>query len=248
VTIMQTSIATSDGECPSYLLTPDENGCWPAIIFYMDAGGIRPAMVTMAQRLADAGYLVLLPDLYYRHGPYDPLILKEVFAGDVEAILGPLIASTSPVKSARDTEAFVTALMGREDVAGAMVGAVGFCMGGGLALASAGAHPEHFAAVASFHGGNLATVDPGSPHLQVSKLKAEVYIAAAQNDDSYPPAMAERLETALTEVDVTYRAETFPAAHGWMIPDFLSFDPAAAERGWGEMLALFARRLGKRSL
>lgn len=245
MTIMQTAIATADGECPTFVLTPEgDDGPWPAILFYMDAGGIRPAMVAMAQRLADAGHLVLLPDLYYRHGPYGPLVPEEVFAGDVGAILGPLMASTGPERAARDTDAFVTAIMAREDVSGAMVGAVGFCMGGGLALASAGAHPEHFAAIASFHGGNLATDAPDSPHRAAAHLTAELYIAAAQADDSYPPAMAERLEGALTQAGVTFLAETYPAAHGWMIPDFPSFDPAAAERGWTAMLSLFERRLG----
>jgi carboxymethylenebutenolidase len=41
------------------------------------------------QRLADDGYVVLLPDLFYRYGPYGPLVPKGVFAGDVRAILGP---------------------------------------------------------------------------------------------------------------------------------------------------------------
>ena len=241
--IMQTSITTADGDCPSFVLTPEESGSWPAIIFYMDAGGIRPAMVTMAQRLADAGYLVLLPDLFYRHGPYGPLVPEEVFAGDTAAILGPLMASTDPSRAARDTDAFVTALLEREDVAGAMIGAVGFCMGGGLGLASAGAHPAHFAAVASFHGGNLATEKADSPHRSVGTQWAEVHIAAAENDDSYPPAMAERLEQSLGEAGVTFTAKTYPAAHGWMIPDFPSFDAAEAGEGWKDMLTLFARTL-----
>lgn len=125
-----------------------------------------------------------------------------------------------------------------------MVRAVGFCMGGGLALASAGLHPAHFAAVASFHGGDLATDDPSSPHRLVSNLKADVYIAAAGDDDSYPSAMADRLEEALSQAGVSYRTEIYPAAHGWMIRDFPSFDPAAAERGWSEMVALLDRKLG----
>ena len=241
--IMQTSITTADGECPSFVLTPDEHGSWPAILFYMDAGGMRPAMVTMAQRLADAGYLVLLPDLYYRYGSYEPLVPQEVFAGDTQAILAPLMASTGVDEVAGDTDAFITALMEREDVRGAMIGAVGFCMGGRLALAAACAHPQHFAALASYHGGNLATDEPDSPHRQVAGLHAEVYIAAAEKDESYPPAMAERLERALKEADVPFRAETYPAAHGWMVPDFPSHDATAADRGWREMLALFERTL-----
>jgi carboxymethylenebutenolidase len=67
----------------------------------------------------------------------------------------------------------------RGDVAGGKHGAVGFCIGGGMALAAAGTYPNRFGAVAGFHGGNLATDAPTCPHLLASKLKAEVYIAAA---------------------------------------------------------------------
>ena len=127
---------------------------------------------------------------------------------------------------------------------GGKVGAVGFCMGGRLALASAATYPDRFAALASYHGGHLATDEPSSPHLLVPRLKAETYIASADNDESYPPAMAERLEKALTEAGIRHHAETYSgAAHGWMVPDFPSYDAVSAERGWATMLALFNRNL-----
>ena len=239
----QVTIRTRDGDCPCHVMIPATGGPWPGVIFYMDAGGIRPAELEMAQRLADHGYVVLLPDLFYRYGCYGPLAPKEVFAGDWRAILGPLMATTGNDKAALDTEALLAYLDTRSDVAGRKVGAVSFCMGGGMALAAAGTYPERSAAVASFHGGNLATDAPASPHLFAPKLKAEVYIAAAENDGSYPPGMAERLEQALAQGGVRYRTETYPAAHGWMKPDFPIYDHAAAERGWIEMLALFARNL-----
>jgi carboxymethylenebutenolidase len=239
----QIKIRTRDGECPLHVATPEGEGPWPAVIFYMDAGGIRPGVIEMAQRLAGAGYVVLLPDLFYRYGPYGPFVPKEVFAGDFRAILGPLMATTGNHKAAEDTEAFLGYLDARGDVAGRKVGAVGFCMGGGMALAAAGTYPDRFTAVASFHGGNLATDAPTSPHLFAPALTAEIYIAAAENDRSYPPEMAERFENALQQAGVHYRTETYPAAHGWMKPDFPVYDHAAAERGWTEMLALFGRTL-----
>src|SRR5262249_6646074 len=68
------SISTDDGECRTAVFTPDTgSGPWPAAIFFMDGLGIRPVLFQMAQRLADGGYVVLLPDLYYRAGPYEPL-------------------------------------------------------------------------------------------------------------------------------------------------------------------------------
>lgn len=238
------TIPTDDGECPSHLFTPAGGaGPWPAVIVFMDAGGIRPALVDMGQRLADAGYLVLLPDLFYRYGPYGPFVPREVFAGDFRAVLGPLMATTDNAKASEDTGALLACLDARSDVAGDRVGAVGFCMGGGMAMAAAGAWPDRFAAAASFHGGRLATDDPTSPHLLAPRVQAELYVAAAKDDGSYPPDMAERLEAALDRAGVRYRAETYPAAHGWMIPDFPVHDHDQAERGWTAMLDLFARTL-----
>ena len=245
----QVTIRTLDADCLTYVMSPSSgDGPWPAVIFYGDAGGIRPAMLEMAQRLADAGYVVLLPDLFYRYGPYGPLVPKEVFAGDVMAILGPLMATTGTDKASQDTGSFLAYLDTRKDVvAGAKkVGAVGFCMGGGMAIAAAATYPQRFAAVASFHGGNLATDAPTSPHLLVPDLAAEVYIASADNDGSYPPAMAARFEAALTQAGVRYRAEMYAgAAHGWMVPDFPVYDSNAADRGWQAMVALFDRTLSR---
>jgi carboxymethylenebutenolidase len=242
------TIGTADGACAAYVCAPNGGGPWPAAILYMDAGGIRPAALEMAEHLAGAGYVVLLPDPFYRYGPYGPLVPKDVFAGDVGAILGPLMSTTNNAKAARDTEAFLAYLDTRKDVIGKKVGAVGFCMGGGMAIASAGAYPHRFAAVASFHGGNLATDESTSPHLAAPHLKADVYVASAANDDSYPPAMAETFEHTLTENGVRFRAETYPAAHGWMVPDFPVFDEAAATRGWRELIDFFARNLQPRTL
>jgi carboxymethylenebutenolidase len=117
-------------------------------------------------------------------------------------------------------------------------------MGGGMAITAAGAFPNRVAAVASFHGGRLATDEPTSPHLLAPKIEAELYVAVADNDPSYPPEMGERFEQALRQAGVRYRAELYPgAAHGWIKPDFPVYDEAAAERGWREMLALFDRTL-----
>ncbi|WP_419815541.1 dienelactone hydrolase family protein [Glacieibacterium sp.] len=237
----RTIIDTTDGKCPAHVFT--SGGSAPAIIFYMDAGGIRPAQLAMAEQLSAAGYVVLLPDLFYRYGPYGPFDPREVFKGDFRAILGPLMATTSNRQAAQDSDAFLDYLATRVDVAGSRVGAVGFCMGGGMAIAAAGTWPERFAAVASFHGGNLATDAPDSPHRHAAAIEAELYIAAAENDASYPPAMAERFEHALDDAGVRYRSETYAAAHGWMNPDFPVYDEAAAERGWHEMLAFFDRTL-----
>jgi carboxymethylenebutenolidase len=243
----QVTIRTPDGECPAHVFTPATgDGPWPAVIFYMDAFAIRPALFGMAQRLADAGHVVLLPDLFYRFGGYEALVPKELFKGDFRAVIGPMMASTDNHRAGRDdTGAFIGYLDTRDDVAGEKIGTVGLCMGGGMALSAAGFFPDRIAAVASFHGGRLATDDPLSPHRLAAEIQAELYVAGADKDDAYPPEQEARLKAALDEAGVRYRAEIYPgASHGWMKPDFPIYDEAAAERGWGEMLPLFQRNLG----
>jgi carboxymethylenebutenolidase len=241
----QVTIRTADGECPTHVLTPEGAGPWPAVIVYMDALGMRSAIVEVGQRLADNGYLALLPDVFYRSGPYQIPTPTEAFAtGDLMKIIGPFMARTGPGKAAEDTGYLLEYLDTRSDVKGDKVGTVGFCMGGGMALAAAGTWPDRVAAAASYHGGGIASDKPDSPHLLAPKMKAEVYVAGADNDPSYPPEMADRMEKALTDAGVTHRCEIYEGAlHGWMKPDFPIYNEEAAERGWREMLALFGRTL-----
>jgi carboxymethylenebutenolidase len=239
------SIRTHDGECPAYVFTPPGDTRHPAVIFYMDGLGIRPTIFEMGQRLADHGYVVLVPDLYYRVGHYEALEPKQVFAsGDVRGTIGHLFASTDNRRAGEDTEAFLAYLDSRDDVVGTKVGTTGYCMGGAMSLTAAGTYPDRVAAAASFHGGNLASDSDLSPHLLASHMAARVYVAGADHDDSYPLEMAARLEQALSDAGVDHRCEIYPEAlHGWTMKDFPVYNEAAAERHWGELVALFAGTL-----
>jgi carboxymethylenebutenolidase len=242
----QLSIRTPDGACPAHVFKPEGSGPWPAAIFYMDGLGIRPTLFEMGQRLANGGYVVLLPDLFYRAGPYEPLEPKKVFAaGDVRAALAHLLASTDNRRAAEDTKAFLAHLDTRNDVTASRVGTTGYCMGGAISLTAAGTYPNRIAAAASFHGGNLATDSELSPHFLAPRINGRLYVAGADRDSSYPPEMAERLERALSDAGVNHRCEIYPGAlHGWTMIDFPVYNEAAAERHWHELLALFVNRLG----
>ena len=241
----QVSIRTQDGDCPAYVFKPSRSGRHPAVIFYMDGLGIRPTIFEMGQRLADHGYVVLVPDLFYRAGRYEPLDPKEVFAsGDVRAAIGPLLSSTDNRRAGEDTQALLAYLDTREDVAGSKVGTTGYCMGGAMSLTAAGTYPDRIAAAASFHGGNLATDSELSPHRLAPDIAGRVYVAGADQDSSYPPEMAARLDQALSDGGVDHRCEIYPGAlHGWTMKDFPVYNEAAAERHWDELVALFADTL-----
>lgn len=245
----QVSIRTRDGSCPAHIFTPAGAGPWPPVIFYMDGLGIRPTLFEMSQRLANGGYLVLLPDLFYRAGPYDPLDPKEVFAtGNPRAALAPLLQSTDNRRAAEDTEAFLALLRERNDVVHAGVGTTGYCMGGAISLTVAGCYPNRIVAAASFHGGDLATDSKMSPHLLARTIHGRIYVAGADQDSSYPPEMAERLETALRNAGVNYRCEIYAGAlHGWTMADFPVYNQAAAERHWSELFTLFESSLRRKT-
>jgi carboxymethylenebutenolidase len=238
-------IATNDGMCPSYAYRPAGSGRWPAVLVFMDGLGIRPAMLEIGERLATHGYVVLLPDLYYRSGPYEPMNPHTVFADPEQrkVLMDKFIALATPANIMSDTRAFLDYLAAQHDVKPGGIGTTGYCMGGLMSLTAAGTYPDRIMATASYHGGRLATDAPDSPHLLAPKIKARVYVAGAIEDQSFPDDMKARLEAALTAAGVDHTVETYPARHGWVFRDTPVYDAAAAERHWQTMLALFDAKL-----
>jgi len=237
---MKISIETRDGSCPAYVYRPDGNGPWPGVLVFMDGIGIRPAMLEIGERLATGGYFVLLPDLYYRSGPYAPMDAKTVFTDPEQrkVLMEKFMSQATPANVMSDTKAFLDYLATQRDVKKGAIGTTGYCMGGLMSLTAAGTYPDRIAAAASYHGGRLATDAPDSPHRLAPKMKARVYVAGAIEDQSFPDDMKARLEQALTDAGVDHMVETYPAKHGWVLRDTPVHDAAAAERHWKTLLAL----------
>ncbi len=246
MTQTEVKIPTPDGEARAYSFTPEGAGPWPAVIFYMDAPAIRPALFQMCERLASHGYYVLLPDMFWRAGPYEPINLREVMKDEEtrRAVFGKFMASTDPERSTRDTGAFLEWLSKQPQVKGDKVGCTGYCMGGGLALRAAGNYPDRIVAAAAFHGGRLATDAPDSPHLLAPKMKAKVYVAGADEDAGFLPDQADKLREALTAAGVDNEVTIYAGAkHGYAPPDMPVYNEEASERHWREMLKLFDETL-----
>jgi carboxymethylenebutenolidase len=212
----------------------------------MDAPAIRPALFSMAERLAGYGYAVLLPDMFWRAGPYAPIDVKAVFGDEAKRreVFGKLMGSTNAEKAMRDTGAFLDWLGKRQDVKAGKVGVTGYCMGAGIALRAAATYPDRIGAVGGFHGGRLATDEPDSPHLLAPKIRARVYIGGADEDAGFPPEQADRLREALTAAGVDNTVEIYAGArHGYAPPDMPVYDEAAAERHWNELSKLLDETL-----
>jgi carboxymethylenebutenolidase len=237
-------IQTKSGTCPSYVHRPTGSGPWPAVLVFMDGIGIRPAMLEIPARLATHGYFALLPDLYYRSGPYEPMDAHSVFSDpEQRKVLMAKFAVATPELIMSDTEAFLDWIAAQPDVKPGGIGTTGYCMGGLMSLTAAGTYPDCIVAAASYHGARLATDAPQSPHLLASKIRARVYVAGAIEDASFPDEMKARLEAALTKAGVDHTIETYPAKHGWVFRDTPVYDAAASERHWETLLALLDAKL-----
>jgi carboxymethylenebutenolidase len=238
------TVTTPDGTCTVRLFTPEGEGPWPGVVMYPDAGGVRDTFDEMAAKLADFGYAVLLPDVYYRLGDWEPIDMKTGFNDPKQRKrLWSMIGSVTPDKMTIDAGAFFNYLAARPEVGGDRFGTTGYCMGGRTALVVAGRLPDRVAAAASFHGGGLVTDSADSPHLRADEIQATVYVAGAENDGSFTAEHAEQLEKALTAAGVDHKIETYPAAHGYAVPDNASYDAAAADRHWTATREFFGANL-----
>jgi carboxymethylenebutenolidase len=233
-------LRSDDGVLDLHVFTPDTgSGPWPAVVLYMDAFGIRPELAAMAQRLASHGYVVALPNLYYRT-PFEP------FAPNVVATEGPererfkgMIASINHAMVMRDTGLIIAWLDEQPSVRRSGMAALGYCMGGGYALSAAGTFPDRVVVAASFHGGSLATDKPDSPHRLAPQMRARVYIGAAEIDASFPPEQQTRLGQALTDAGVQHAIEIYPKAkHGFAMNGHIVYDRDSAELHWTRLVDL----------
>lgn len=181
------AIKTRDGNCRSFVYRPTGSGPWPAVLVFMDGLAIRPAMLELGERLATHGYFVLLPDLFYRSGPYAPMDPHTVFSDPEKrkVLMEKFFAPATPANIMSDTAAFLDWLAAQPDVKPGGIGTTGYCMGGLMSLTAASTYPDRIVAAASYHGGRLATDAPDSPHRLAPKMQAQVYVAGATDDASF---------------------------------------------------------------
>src|SRR5690348_2231606 len=123
-------IPTPDGTADAFLARPDDGQAHPGVLFYMDAFGLRQQVFDMCQRIAEAGYVVLAPNLFYRDGrapliPDLPDLMKPENRDKLFTVLGPFMANVTPDGGMRDARAYLDLLAGRDDVSDGPVGITG---------------------------------------------------------------------------------------------------------------------------
>jgi carboxymethylenebutenolidase len=240
----EVEIKTPDGAADAYFVHPS-SGKHPAVLYWPDIFGLRPAFRQMGKRLAESGYAVLVVNPFYRTKRAPTAPEKANFDDpETRKLLMGLKGTLSPATARTDAQAFVAWLDAQAAVdTKRKAGTAGYCMSGPIAFETAAVTPGRVGAVATFHGGGLVTDQPDSPHLLVPKMRAQFLIAIAENDDQKQPDAKTTLRDAFAKARLTAEIEVYPALHGWCPPDSAVYDEAQAERAWKRLLALFEREL-----
>ena len=240
------TVKTPDGTCDAVLFHPSGEGHWPAVLIWPDIMGLRPAFRDMGKRLAAEGYVVLVPNPFYRSAKA-PVIGDNANFGDPDTrnrLMGYRGAmSNDGIDS--DAKAYLAFLDAQPQTAkGKKAGVQGYCMGGALSFRTAAAVSNRIAAVGSFHGGNgLVTKNPDSPHLLIPKTHASYLVLQAQNDDATQPTLKDDLKAAFAAAGRPATVEVYQANHGWCVPGGAVYNQGEAERAWTALGALYKSNL-----
>jgi carboxymethylenebutenolidase len=234
-------IPTVDGQADAFAALPDADGRHPAVLMYPDGFGIRPVLRQMACELAGHGYYVLVPNVFYRHGPAPVIELPEHIGEEARlaifAQLMPMIKTHTAERALSDADTYLRFLTTQPEVSSGPVAVTGYCIGGLMAVRTAAAHPDRVAAVAGFHG----PVGADGPDL-LSKITAQVHFGHAESD--IRPEALDELNQTLEAANVSYTSEIYPGTlHGFTMSDTDAFNAAALQRHWDRLLSLLGHAL-----
>jgi len=240
------NVPMASGVSDSALFYPEGKGPWPAVLVWTDILGLRPVFRDMGRRLAAEGYVVLVPNPFYRNAKAPVVDGSFDFSKPEDrAKVMPLAAALTADANISDAKAYLTFLDAQPQTdKKKKMGVQGYCMGGPLTYRTAATVPDRVGAAATFHGGGLVTDKPDSPHLMIPKMKAEVYSAVADNDDQRDPTAKNKLKEAFAAAKLPAKVEVYPGcAHGWTVKGSQVYNEPGAEKAWAELLALYKRRL-----
>jgi carboxymethylenebutenolidase len=226
LTEIRTSTVSNGSTTPGYLAQPDAAGPHPGVIVIQEWWGLNDNIKDIAERFAREGFVAFAPDLYHgKIAPEPDAAMKLMMALDMDRASKELVAATEY-------------LAGQDYLAGRGIGAIGFCMGGGLALTLACDTPL-IKAVAPFYGVNPQPID------RVASLNGPVFAVYAEHDDWAGPAVRQALEEALTKHGKQFEVQTYPGTEHAFFNDTRAevYRPEAAGDAWNRTLSLFRANL-----
>lgn len=240
----QIEIVTQDGRMNTFICHPERDSPHPAVIFFMDAPGIREELRDMARRLGTVGYYVMLPNLYYRSNVEElGSVVGQANATARQKALALMTTIDIPMVM-QDVDALLAFADEDKAASSGPMGCVGYCMSGQYAVNAAVRHKDRIRAAASIYGVALVSDKPDSPHLAPQRTDARLYFGCAENDHYAPQEMIDQLRARIAAKGGNAEVEVYPgAAHGFAFPSRPAYDKPAAERHWERLFSLFGAAL-----
>ncbi|MGH8921046.1 MAG: dienelactone hydrolase family protein [Actinomycetes bacterium] len=222
------SFPSNGNEAHGYVALP-EGGRGPGVIVIQEWWGLTSHIVDITDRLAREGFVALAPDLFGGATTHD--------AGEAQKLMSSLPAD----RAARDLAGAVDYLLGRPEVTGEKVGAIGFCMGGGFVLTLAQQQGDRVAAAVPFYGVMAEVPD------DLSNLTADIQGHYAEQDDFVPVdgvhQLADKIEQqAGKKPEILF----YPAGHAFLNDENLlgTYDPEQATKAWERAVSFLHAKLG----
>jgi carboxymethylenebutenolidase len=223
-----------------YYAAPAGNGPFPAIVLLMEAFGLNAYIKDVANRMAQAGYVTVVPDFFrgevfpYTDVPRAVAKLKtlkdDAFVADFGAALGFLAK--------------------QKEVQVGGVGVMGFCMGGRHAFLASIAYAAKIRGAVCFYGGGIAPQQSPNPLGQVelvsraAAIQAPIMLMYGSEDSLIAADEHVRVASALSAAKKRYSINVFPRAqHGFLSDRRENYEPNAAKESWEMTLAFFRRHL-----
>lgn len=222
-----TEFRTNGSKTAGYLARPEGDGPFPGVIVIQEWWGLNDNIKDIAGRFAREGFVAFAPDLYHGDMTTEPdEAMKMMMALDIPR------ASHELVKAAEY-------LAGQPFVKSTGLGAIGFCMGGGLAFTLATDSPL-IKAVAPFYGAAPDPID------KVQNLQGPAFIVYAENDAWFGQDVRDKVQQALTEHNKPHEIKVYPGTHHAFFNDTHTdgtHDPAASADAWQKVIELFRANL-----
>jgi carboxymethylenebutenolidase len=224
ITVENVQITSTNPAMTAYLALPEGEGRGPAVVVIHEAFGLNDHIKDVTRRFADQGYVALAVDLFA--GRNQVLCMFRFFGG--------MFLNSLDHEAIRNLKGALDWLENQPRVDSNRVGAIGFCLGGGLAIAWACTDPR-LRVIAPFYGLNprpLTAVERACP------------VVGSYPENDFTKGMGEKLNTALQTYQIDHDIKVYPGAkHSFFNDQGSSYDSAAATDAWGRVLRFFESRL-----
>jgi carboxymethylenebutenolidase len=216
--------ASTMPQMQAYLARPDGNGAFPALVVIHEAFGLNDDIRGIARRFAGEGYLALAVDLF--SGRSQAMCLFRLFAGTLRNSLGH--------GGIRDLQAALSWLGAQPGADAARLGAVGYCMGGALAIALSCAD-QRVKAIAPYYGMNPRPLDA---------VARACPVVGSYPEQDFTARAGRALDAELDKHGISHDIKIYPGAKHSFFNGGRNHNEAAAQDSWGRVLSFFQQHIG----